>query len=77
MSPFNLGAALPMLEPGSFAANLTGAVDVFRVWELIVTAIGLGVLYRRRSTGIAVGLIVAYLVIAGVVIAGMSSFMGR
>jgi hypothetical protein len=75
-SPFNLGAALPMIESG-FLSNLLGAIDVFRIWELVVTAIGLGVLYRRRSTGIAVALIVAYLAIAGVIIGGISSLTGR
>jgi hypothetical protein len=75
--PFNLGAALPMLEPGSFLANYLGGINIFTVWSLIVTAIGLAVLYRRRSTGIAIGLVAAYLVLAAAMTATLGSFMGR
>jgi hypothetical protein len=74
--PFNLGALLPMLDPGSFLARFLGGISVFTLWQLVVTAIGLGVLYRRRSGKIATGLIVAYLVIAAVVTAVISSFAG-
>jgi hypothetical protein len=60
----NLGAVLPMLPEKSFAANLLGAVDVFIIWSLIVLAIGLGVLYKRRTQPIAISLLGVYAVIA-------------
>jgi hypothetical protein len=74
--PFNFGALLPMLEPGGFAASFLSGIGVFTLWQLVVTAIGLAVLYRRRTGNIAIGLIVAYLVITAVVTAVFSSFMG-
>ena len=63
----NVGALLPMLPEGSFLANLLGTVDVFLVWYVVVLAIGLGVLYRRRTQPIAISLFVIYAVIAVVV----------
>jgi len=63
-SAANLGALLPMLPERSFAANLLGTIDVFLVWYVIVLAIGLGVLYRRRTQPIAISLFAVYAVIA-------------
>ena len=60
----NLGALLPMLPEKSFAANLLGAVDIFLIWYIVVLAIGLGVLYRRRTQPIAISLLSVYAVIA-------------
>jgi hypothetical protein len=60
----NLGALLPMLAEKSFLANLLGTVDVFIIWSIIVLAIGLGVLYRRRTQPIAITLMGIYAVIA-------------
>ena len=63
--PFNLGALLPMLDENSFLAHFLGFINPFQVWGIIVTAIGLGVLYRRKSGGIAIALMIVYAVIAG------------
>jgi hypothetical protein len=71
--PFNLGALLPMLEPSSFLAQFLGLTNVFTLWSVVVTAIGLGVLYRRRPTGIAVAL----LVVTGLFIGAGAYFMSR
>lgn len=60
----NLGMLLPMLPEGSFAANLAGAVDMFQIWFLITLAIGLGVLYKRKTSGVAITLFSIYGVIA-------------
>ena len=60
----NLGAALPMLEERSFLASLLGAVDVFMIWYMLVLAIGLGVLYKRRTQPIALTFLSVYAVIA-------------
>jgi hypothetical protein len=60
----NLGALLPMLPEKSFAANLLGTIDLFIIWSLIVLAIGLGVLYKRRTQPIAITLMSIYGVIA-------------
>jgi len=71
----SLGALLPMLPEDSFLGHLLGAIDVFLVWWLVVLAIGLGVLYRRRTQPIAIALLGVYAVIA-VVIALFKSRMG-
>jgi len=63
----NLGALLPMLPEKSFGANLLGTIDLFLVWYFIVLAIGLAVLYRRRTQPIAISLLSFYAVIAIVV----------
>lgn len=60
----NLGALLPMLSEGSFLGNLLGAIDIFLVWYVIVLAIGLAVLYRRKTQPIAIGLLAVYAIIA-------------
>ena len=60
----NLGMLLPMLKEGSFIANLAGAVDLFQIWFIITLSIGLGVLYKRKTSGIATGLFVVYAIIA-------------
>ena len=60
----NLGALLPMLPENSFAGRLLGMVDVFLIWYIVVLAIGLGVLYRRRTQPIAISLLSVYALIA-------------
>lgn len=71
----NLGALLPMLSENSFAGRLLGMVDVFLIWYIVLLAIGLGVLYRRRTQPIAISLLSVYAVIA-VVIALIKSRAG-
>lgn len=70
-----LGALLPMLPERSFLASLLGAIDVFLIWYVIVLAMGLAVLYRRRTQPIAISLLAVYGVIA-VVIAVVKSRLG-
>jgi hypothetical protein len=60
----NLGALLPMLSEKSFAGNLLGMVDLFFIWYIVVLAMGLAVLYRRRTQPIAISLLSVYAVIA-------------
>ena len=74
-SPTNIAALLPMVPEGSFLAYLLGAIDIFVIWWVMVLAIGLAVLYRRRTQPVAVTLLVIYAVIA-VAIAGVRSWMG-
>jgi hypothetical protein len=71
----NLGALLPMLAENSFAGRLLGMVDVFLIWYIVVLAIGLAVLYRRRTQPIAISLLSIYAVIA-IVVALIKSRVG-
>ena len=75
-SATTLAVLLPMLEEDSFLARLLGAIDIFLIWWVLVLAIGLGVLYRRRTQPIATGLLVVYGIIAVCIAAVMSSFGG-
>jgi hypothetical protein len=68
-SATNLAVFLPMLDEGSFLARLLGMVDLFIIWSVFVLAIGLGVLYRRKTGPIAIGLFAVYGIIAVVVAA--------
>ncbi len=74
-SKTNLAVFLPMTE-GSFLGRLLGTIDVFLVWQLVVLAIGLGVLYRRRTQPIAITLFVIYGVIGLMIAAVMTQFGG-
>jgi len=74
-SATNLSVLLPMLDEGSFLARLAGMVDLFVIWWLIVLAIGLGVLYRRKTQPVAITLFAVYAAIA-LVSAGVMSRLG-
>jgi hypothetical protein len=69
--PFNLGALAPMLDQDSHLLTFLRATSVFSLWQIVVTAIGLGVLYRRRPAAIAVALLLVYLLLVG----GFSTFL--
>jgi hypothetical protein len=58
----NLGVFVPMLEETSFLATFLSYIELFRLWGCINLAIGLGVLYKRRTGGIAMTLIGIYIV---------------
>lgn len=60
----NLAVLFPMLDESSFAARLLGMMDLFALWWLFVLAIGLGVLYRRKTSSVAMVLFGIYAVIA-------------
>jgi len=75
-SATNLAVALPMIDEHSFIGRLLGMIDLFWIWWLVLLAIGLGVLYRRRTQTIAIGLFGVYLVII-LGIAAVMSAIGR
>jgi hypothetical protein len=66
-SPANLGVFAPFLDEASFAARFLSAIDLFYVWWLVSLAIGLGVLYRKRTAPIATSLLSLYVLIALIV----------
>jgi hypothetical protein len=71
-SATNLGVFLPFLDERSFAARLLGAIDLAYIWWMISLAIGLGVLYRRKTGPIAATLLAIYAVI-GLIIAAIKT----
>lgn len=60
----NLAVFTPTLEDTTFLYKLLSYIDVFYVWSTFVTAIGLAVLYKRRTGPIAMVLLGIYLVFA-------------
>jgi hypothetical protein len=52
---------MPWLEAGSRLAKFMSNLGVFGLWSVFVNAIGLGVLYRRKTAGIFVALLIIYL----------------
>lgn len=74
-SATNLAVFFPDLAEGSFLASLLGFIDLFIVWYLVVLAIGLAAVYRRKWTPIAGGLFVVYIVI-GLAIAAIKAVLG-
>jgi len=63
----NLGIFVPMLEETSFITNFLSSVDLILVWWILSLSIGLGVLYKRSTGGIATSLICLYVVFALIV----------
>jgi hypothetical protein len=62
--PANLGVLFPMLPETSVLSSFLGLIDLVRIWWIITLAMGLGVLYKRKTGGIAIALMVLYIVIA-------------
>jgi hypothetical protein len=75
-SSTSLAVFLPFLDESSFAARFLGAIDLFQIWWLVSLAIGLGVLYRRRTGPIAVSLIGVYVTIGLIVAAVKTALSG-
>ena len=68
-SPTNLGVFVPFLEENTFAARLLRSIDLFQIWGIVSLAIGLGVLYKRRTAPIATTMFIVYFVIVAAVAA--------
>jgi hypothetical protein len=75
-SPTTLAVFLPFLDEEAFLAHLLGAIDLFYVWWIVNLAIGLGVLYKRRTGPIAVTCLAIYLAVALAIAAVRSAFAG-
>lgn len=63
-SATNLGVFVQFLDDTNFIARLLGWFDLFIMWSLFVTAIGLAVLYRRKTGPIFWTFMGIYVVIA-------------
>ena len=72
-SATNLAVLLPMLDPKSFAGRMASMIDFFLIWYLLVLAMGLAVLYKRRTQPIAITLYAIY----AVIVVGFAAVMSR
>ena len=68
-STTTLSVFMPFLNDNTFPARFFGFIDLFRIWWIVNLAIGIGVLYKRRTTPIATTMLVLYAVIALIVAA--------
>jgi hypothetical protein len=68
----NLGVFVPFLDENTFPARVLGSVDLVILWWAVSLAIGLGVLYKKRTGPIAATLIVIYVAV-GVMVAAVKS----
>jgi hypothetical protein len=74
--PFNFSALVPSLPDNSIVKLILSATNVFTIWGVIVAAIGLAVLYRRKTLNIAIGLFAVYFLIAFGFASLFAGFMG-
>jgi membrane protein, antimicrobial resistance system len=75
-SATNLAVLLPMVDDTSFIGRILSMIDLFIVWGVMVGAIGLAVLYKRRTQPIAITFFAIYAVIVLCVAAIMRSLGG-
>lgn len=66
-SATNLGVFVQFLDDTNFVARFLGMMDVFIIWSVIVTSIGLAVLYRRKTAPVFWSLMGVYVAIALVI----------
>ena len=66
-----------MVDPKSFVGRVLAMTDLFLIWYCLVLAIGLAVLYRRRTQPIALALYGVYAAIVLVIAAVMSALGGK
>ena len=63
----NLSVFTPTLEDTTFVYKFLSYIDLFYIWSTFITAVGLGVLYKRRTGPIAMVLLGIYFVIAALI----------
>ena len=76
-SATNLAVLLPMVDDKSFVGRVLAMTDLFLIWYLLVLAIGLAVLYHRRTQPIAWTLYGVYAAGVLVIAAVMSALGGK
>ena len=76
-SATNLAVFFPDIAEGTFLASMLGFIDLFWIWYLVVLAIGVAAVYRRKWTSVAGGLFVVYVLIGLAVAAGKAVLGGR
>lgn len=75
-SATNLAVFFPMFDDTGFIGRFLGTIDLFWIWWTVVLAIGMAVLYKRRTQGILTAFLAIYGVIALAIAAIMSMRAG-
>jgi len=63
-SPTSVAVFLPFLDDSSFPGRIASSIDLMLVWWLMNLAVGLSVLYRRRTGPIALTMVGLYAALA-------------
>ena len=71
--PFNLAALVPMLPEKSFLVEFLSFINPFTVWSIVVTAIGLSVLYKRKASRISMWLLGIYVLLIAAIATYLAS----
>lgn len=74
LSPTRIGVLLPMLPEESFITHLLNVIDFVWIWAIINLAIGLAVLYKRKTAPLATSLFVVYGVVVLVIATARTVF---
>jgi hypothetical protein len=75
-NPATLAVFTPFLEETSLPARFLGSIDLFLVWWVVNLAIGIAVLYKKRTAPIATSLLSAYGALALVAAAVRTALSG-
>ena len=75
-SPTTLAAFFSFFDDNTLVARLLGSIDLFIIWWMLSLAIGLSVLYKRRTAPTAAAILAIYLVIAFVLAAAKTTLSG-
>lgn len=62
-------------EKGTFIHSLLAGIDIFAIWRIVLIAIGMGIIYNKKTQPYAVGMLIAWFVLK-LIGAGASSFFG-
>jgi hypothetical protein len=72
----SLGVWVPTLDEASPVAWFVGALDLFVIWWLLLLALGVGIVYRRRAVTVAAGLLGVYAGVAVLLAVAMTALGG-
>ncbi len=62
-------------EKGSFINSLFAGIDIFAIWRIVLIAIGMGIIYNKKTKPYIVAMLIAWFVLR-LISAGFSSFFG-
>jgi hypothetical protein len=62
-------------EKGSFINSLLASIDIFTIWRIVLIAIGMGIIYNKKTKPYLIAMLVAWFVLR-LIGAGFSSFFG-
>jgi hypothetical protein len=75
-SPTSLGVWFSTLDEVSAVARFVGALDLFVLWWVVVLALGVAVLYRRKASTLAAAFLGVYVGVALLLAAAMATLGG-